>query len=186
MVAGESPALTKPQFYSTLRLISLAQARTSRQYCLTCVPLITTMQQLNPWCHPAEKWRSIARSPSQVSLDWCGPSGATSTDGWAGNKSSGLHQLFLETQPWGAALNTTNIMHFQHMIAVTCSKGAILHDMTRSQQLQAASCSPNVNTQVWPRGNRVTVPQKVICIIHCLLELMSHASMSCLMDKKRD
>ena len=27
MVAGDNPALSKPQFYSTLRLISLAQVR---------------------------------------------------------------------------------------------------------------------------------------------------------------
>ena len=27
MVAGDTPALSKPQFYSTLRLISLAQVR---------------------------------------------------------------------------------------------------------------------------------------------------------------
>jgi hypothetical protein len=29
MVAGDSPALNKPQFYSTLRLISLAQVKVS-------------------------------------------------------------------------------------------------------------------------------------------------------------
>jgi len=67
LVAGDNPSLTKPQFYSTLRLISLAQVQPCRVTALLCSNAVYERGWQPSWCtgngRPAEcSMRHSARS----------------------------------------------------------------------------------------------------------------------------
>lgn len=64
LVAGDNSALTKPHFYSTLRLISLAQASTS--YCPLLMPSTACLSKLTFFMHSGLPLRPLLEASNGI------------------------------------------------------------------------------------------------------------------------